>query len=550
MFANVFTKSTRDNLPAGLFGALALAFFLFFAMWVYRDVDTSFYFDLPAGILELVGINPDGEGTGAIAFGSIYNLMGAFTVAGLALSWGASAIAGEERDGTLGFLLGNPVSRRAVLVSKTVAMVLIVALMSLILWGLGIASAEILEVSTEGLFVGAITFAMFVNSLFYGFMALAIGAWVGRRSVASGAAAGLMIVGYLAANLLPLADLEWLARLFPWYYFSSSAPINNGLDWGHVSVLIGLSAALFVVAFVGVQRRDLREKGTDITLLDRLRSHPMTEKMTERLAGSTRVSRIATKTLSEHQGLFTITAAVMFYMGVLIPPLYSLIPEDFVEIFASFPDALVAMIGGVDMGTPSGFLTGEVFALVGPISIIVLCASIGARALAGEEENRTMGLLLSNPVTRGHVVREKSLAMVGYAVGFGIVTFLGTWLGVWLGGLDDVGIDGIAAISILLTLFGLVFGGVALALSAATGKRSRATMGTTGIAVAAWFAFSFFPLSESFEPFTILSPFQWYLGSDPLLNGMDWAGASLLIGTFIGLVALSHLLFQKRDLRG
>lgn len=550
MFANVFTKATRDNLPAGLFGALALAFFLFFAMWVYRDVDTSFYFDLPAGILELVGINPEGEGTGAIAFGSIYNLMGAFTIAGLALSWGASAIAGEERDGTLGFLLGNPVSRRGVLVSKTVSMVLIVALMSLNLWGLGIASAAVLDVSTDGLFVGAITFAMFVNSLFYGFLALAIGAWVGRRSVASGATAGLMIVGYLAANLLPLADLEWLARLFPWYYFSSSAPINNGLDWAHVGILIGLSVALFIGAYVGVQRRDLREKGTDVTLLDRLRSHPSTEKLIERLAGSARVSRISTKTLSEHQGLFTVTSAIMFYMGVLIPPLYSLIPEDFVEIFASFPDALVAMIGGVDMGTPTGFLTGEVFALVGPIAIIVLCASIGARALAGEEESRTMGLLLSNPITRGHVVREKAVAMVGYAFGFGLVTFFGTWLGVWLGGLDDVGVGGIAAISVLLTLFGLVFGGVALAISAATGRRTWATMGTTGVAIVAWFIFSFFPLSETFESLTVLSPFDWYLGSDPLLNGMDWMGAALLGGAFLGLVAASLALFSKRDLRG
>lgn len=73
---------------------------------------------------------------------------------------------------------------------------------------------------------------------------------------------------------------------------------------------------------------------------------------------------------------------------------------------------------------------------------------------------------------------------------------------------------------------------------------------TTGVAVVTWFMFSFFSLSETFEPIANASPFQWYLGSDPLLNGMDWTGAVLLSGTFVVLVAASIPLFQRRDLRG
>ncbi len=550
MLANVFTKTLRDRLPAGLIGAGALGVFLFFALWVYGDIDTSFYYDLPVGILELVGINPDGEGAGGIAFGAIYNLMGAFTVAGLAISWGASAIAGEEQRGTLGFLLGNPVSRRAVLISKAVAVVLIVGLMSLLLWGLGIVSARALNVVTDDLFIGSITLAMFLNSLFYGLLALAVGAWTGKRSTASGSAAGVMVVGYLASSLLPLADLERVAQVFPWYYYSASAPVNNGLDGGHLTVLAVLSLAAFAVAFFGVQRRDLREKGTDVTLLDRLRSNRFTQRIIERVAGSVRVSRVSAKTLSDHQGLFTAVSAVMFYMGVLIPPLYNLIPEDFINIFSTFPDALVAMIGGIDMGTPTGFLTGETFSLVGPIAAIVLGAKIGTAALAGEEEQRTMDLLLSNPMSRSHVVREKIQAMVVYAVMLGLVTFGSTWIGVRIAGLDEVGVAGIAAISTLLALFGMVFGAVALAIGAATGRRSIATASTTGVAIVTWFMFSFFPLSETFEPVAALSPFHWYLASDPLLNGMDWSGAARLAVTFVVLAAAAFPLFRRRDLRG
>ncbi len=272
--------------------------------------------------------------------------------------------------------------------------------------------------------------------------------------------------------------------------------------------------------------------------------------MIERLAGSARVSGITAKSASEFQGLLTVTGGIMFYMGVFIPILYNFIPEDFVNIFATFPDALIAMIGGVDMSTPAGFVTGEIFSLTGPIAIIVLLASMGARALAGEEEAHTMGLLLANPVSHTEVLVKKVAAMVGYAVAFGLMTAIGVWIGTLLGNQDDITLAGIASTSGLLTLFGLVFGGVALLVSAATGRKRVAVWATTGVALATWFMFTFLSLTESVDFLAELSPFEWFLGSDPMVNGMDWLGAALLAGTFVVLVAASIPMFKARDLRG
>jgi beta-exotoxin I transport system permease protein len=550
MFANVFTKSTRDRLGGGVLGALVIGIFVLFALWVYKDVDLSFYYDLPIGILQLMGIDPQGGGVGSMAYGAMYNFIGAIVVAGIALSIGASAIAGEEQDGTFGLLLGNPLSRRGAMVAKGGALVLIVGVMGLLLYATGVWSAQIVSVETTGLHLGAISFAIALNGLFYGLLALAVGAWTGKRGLASGVAAASMIIGYLAAGLLPLADLDGLAKIFPWHYYSAGEPLNNGLDGGDVAVLVGLCLVCCLVAWVGIQRRDLRDRGTDVTLLDRLRANPRTAKLMERVAGSARVSRISVKTASDFQGLLTVTTAIMFYMGVLIPPLYNLLPEDFVNIFASFPDAMVAMIGGIDMSTAAGFITGEVFSLVGPIAIIVLLASMGSRALAGEEEAHTMGLLMSNPLPRSRVVMEKTLAMTGHAVLFGLVTAFATWVGVLISGLDEVSIEGIVAVSIQLVLFGLVFGAVSLAVGAAFGRRRLANTVTTGVALLSWFMFSFLTLSDRTDFLASFSPFEWYLGGDPLLDGMDWSGAGLLLLTFLVLVAVSMPLFNRRDLRG
>ncbi len=47
---------------------------------------------------------------------------------------------------------------------------------------------------------------------------------------------------------------------------------------------------------------------------------------------------------------------------------------------------------------------------------------------------------------------------------------------------------------------------------------------------------------------TAVSPFDWYLGSDPLATGMDRSGAALLLG-FSALAAVGGLLgFRRRTL--
>lgn len=550
MLANVFSKSLRDRLGGALIGAVSLGAMILFGLWAYQDVDTSFYYDLPLGVLELMGIDPSGSGVGAMAFGAMYDFMGAFIVGGIAISIGAASIAGEEQAGTFGLLLGNPLSRRRALVSKAAAMIVALVIMGALLWASAVWSADVMDVGTNGLHLGAIAVALILNGLFYGLLALAIGAWTGRRGLASGTAAGVMVVGYLGASLLPLADFDGVAHVFPWYYYSAHSPLNNGLDWGDMAILAGLSIVCFAVAWVGIERRDLREKGTDATILDRLRANPMTKRVIERIAGSARVSGITAKTASESQGLLAVTAGIMFYMGLFIPILYNFIPEDFVNIFATFPDALIAMVGGVDMSTPAGFVTGENFSLTAPIAIIVLMASMGSRALAGEEQAHTMGLLLGNPISRAEIVVKKAVAMVVYAVAFGIATALGSWVGVLLAGQDEISLEGIASTSLLLTLFGLMFGGVTLLTSAATGRTRVANWVTTGVAIAAWFMFTFLSLSESTEAVVSWSPFEWYLGSDPMVNGMDWLGAALLGGSFALLLAGSVPLFRRRDLRG
>jgi ABC-2 type transport system permease protein len=551
MLASVFAKTTRDRWKGMAIAIISLGLLLLMAMSVYKDIDISVYSNLPEVFLSIMGI-PDGADVASLAVGVLYGFYGALTLAGMAVSMGSASVAGEERNGTIGLLLGNPKSRTNVLVSKAGSMLLLVGLGALALWGAAPLVAGILDVRMGGMQIGAYALHLFVNAIFYGFLAMAIGAWTGKRGLASGVSAGVMALGFVAVGIFPIIEgWENVAKVFPWHYFDNARPVINGIQWGDLAVLFGATVVLAGIAFVGLNRRDLRGQNVGVTLLDRLRSNPMTQKVVDRLAGATRVSRIWIKTASEHQGLLVVSAYLMFFvMGVLMGPLYGLMDQTLLSFADQIPEELYAFVGagGGDMSTAEGFYEVETFGLMAPVAVIVVTAVIGARALAGEEQNRTMGLLLANPIKRSRVVLEKAWAMLVYAIVVGISTFAGVWLGSLVGGLG-MEVGNIAATSLLAVLVGLVFGALALALSAATGRVRVAIFGTVGVALALHLVNSFASLNDTLAGWAGVSPFSYYLNTHPLENGMDWGNGVILAGLTVVLLVLSVVLFQRRDLR-
>jgi ABC-2 type transport system permease protein len=549
MLATVVTKTFRDRWKGEVIGALILVALFLMGMSVYKDIDLAVYTNLPEVFRSLMNIPADAD-VGALAYGAIYASYGALTIASFALSMGSASIAGEEKNGTMGLLLGNPKSRTHVLVAKAANVILLTAVGCLLLFLGGVAVPAMLSVDITGIHVGALTLHIFMIAVFHGFLALAVGAWTGKGSLASGVTVAVMVISFFAVGILPLIEsLESGVKAFPWYYFSGSQPHLNGVSWGHLAVLLTGIVLFAAAAVVGVNRRDLRSRDGGVGLVDRLRAHPLTQKVVNRLAGSTRVSRISMKTASEHQGLLIIVSYVMFLiMGVALGPMYKFIDDALVSLADAFPEELLALFGGGDISTPEGWYQIETYGLMAPIAFMIVTITIGARALAGEEANRTMGLLLANPIKRSTVVLEKTAAMVVYAAVVGISLFAGVVLGSMFGGLG-MSVGNIAATTLLATLLGLVFGALALALSAATGRTRLAIFGSIGAALVFFVADGFLPFSDSLAGLANWTPVHYYLSSDPLINGMNWLHGAVLLGLFAALVAAAVALFDRRDLR-
>jgi ABC-2 type transport system permease protein len=551
MLANIFTKSVRDHWRGTTIAFVSLMLMLLFAMSIYRNFDINVYQGMPEALKRIMGI-PAGADAGSLAVSVFLSGAGSWVLAGLTIASGSASIASEESNGTIGLLLGNPKSRTNVLVSKAAAMILLMFLIVAASWGCTYLIAEILGVSLGEMNVLALSLHLFTIALFHGFLAMALGAWTGNRGAAAGVTTGVMFISIFAVGLLPLIEgWENVAKVFPWYYLNGNEPLFNGVNWGHIGIMSACIVLFAVISVIGVNRRDLKSQNVGISLLDRLRDYPMTQKIIARLAGSARVSRIWIKTLSEHQTLLIITGYVMFLTGILIGVLYQFMPvETMMHLVENFPEAetIFAAIGGGDFSTPEGFFQLEVFGLMAPAALMLVGIAVGGRALSGEESRNTMGLLLANPLPRYKVITEKSLAMVICAVITGIATFAGVVAGALLGGLD-MNIANIGATCLLVTLIGTVFGALALVLDAAVGNGRVAVFGSIGIALVSYLASSFLPLSENLAGFAKWSPYYYFLGGDPLVMGMNWGHAAILIGLTLGLITISVVLFQRRDLR-
>jgi ABC-2 type transport system permease protein len=218
----------------------------------------------------------------------------------------------------------------------------------------------------------------------------------------------------------------------------------------------------------------------------------------------------------------------------------------FDNYFQSLPDAVKSVIGS-DYTTPAGYLRAEFFSLLGPVLLLVYAIGAGGKSIAGEEEARSLDLLLSTPLTRAQVVRDKAatllLTMAGLAaVVFAVVTVIGPLFDLSVP-LADAG-----AACALFLLIGLAFGSLALAVGCATGRRAWATAVAGGAAVATYVVNALASSVPALGWTRPLSPFRWYLEPDPLTTGLHPANVAVLLGIAVVCTGAAFWTFGRRDL--
>ena len=209
---------------------------------------------------------------------------------------------------------------------------------------------------------------------------------------------------------------------------------------------------------------------------------------------------------------------------------------------------LRAFAGNVsDFNSPEGFLTAEMLSFTFPMLFIVFGLWLGTSWLAGEERRGVLEVLLSHPVRRTTILLEKFAAVVAATAMLGFIALVATIAGILI--IDmEISLLNVAQAYGSLVMLGSTFAALAVFIAAWTG-RTGASIGVGGaVGVLAYVANSFAPLVDAIEWARYLSPIYYFIGADPLTNGLNAVHAAVLIAASAILVALASYLFENRDI--
>jgi ABC-2 type transport system permease protein len=258
---------------------------------------------------------------------------------------------------------------------------------------------------------------------------------------------------------------------------------------------------------------------------------------------------VFTKTLWEMRRLLLgwtigITAVGVFY-ATFFPAVRTPEYEQALESFA--PEVLEAL-GFAAITTPAGYLGSTTFGLLGPVLMIIFATWFGTRAIAGDENAGKLDVLLSHPMSRWELAAHRFGSLIVASFAICLVLFAGLITVSGPAEFGEIGASNLLAASIHLAVLGIFFGGLALAIGAATSSGAIATAVVAVVGIVGYFGNTLAARVPEIAALGDVSPFRLYSGGQPLVNGFQAIDVVALAIASIVLVAIGGAMFNRRDI--
>jgi ABC-2 type transport system permease protein len=257
-YVNIFAKSLRDQRwQIGGFGLalLSMAAMIVLLWPTYRNTVANI--QLPEAVQALLGSDLSYATAAGFVSAEFFSWIPILLIV-YAVIQGTGAIAGEESSGTIDLLMAQPLARSAMVFQKCAA-VLAGSVLIVSLGYLGFALTipfVTIEISIGDAAIASAN--MLPITILYFAFALWLGAVAPNRAYASGGAIALGTAGYFANTIAAGVNaLSWLRYASPFYYYGAGLPLVKGIDWPHVSILLGVAALFIALTVRSFQRRDI-----------------------------------------------------------------------------------------------------------------------------------------------------------------------------------------------------------------------------------------------------------------------------------------------------
>lgn len=209
---------------------------------------------------------------------------------------------------------------------------------------------------------------------------------------------------------------------------------------------------------------------------------------------------------------------------------------------------VAALFGAVGPLTSStGWLNANIYANFLPLILLMMAIGYGSASIAGQDEDGTLGLVATLPLSRRRIMVEKLATMGLLAVPVAVVTLLCVLAGAGFELHFDIG--HLVGVTVGVWLLAVDFGALAMLVGAATASRGTALGVTTAVAVAAYIVSSLAPVVHWIRPLRYSSPFFYAVGDGQLTRGLDPGWAAVLGAIAVVLSAAATEAFERLDVR-
>lgn len=262
VFAETLRREFRDTLLWGL-GFAAMAFFSMSFVPLFDAFDLiEFMEDMPPFLIGMLGIGDDlsvlgtPEGVIALVFFAKFTIFFAVYPVVLALR----VTANEEKDGTLDVVLSLPIRRGQVIVEKSLAYILMIAV-TLAMTFVGIVlGAALINVEANLNSLAIMTVSLLPMLVFIFMFVVLAGAFVQRYGVVIALAVLLVAGGYILQTVTSMvsADItDFIARFSVFTYYDVEYMLSSGMPWTANIGLLVVSVLMGAAAIFGFQMRDV-----------------------------------------------------------------------------------------------------------------------------------------------------------------------------------------------------------------------------------------------------------------------------------------------------
>ncbi|MBK8264335.1 MAG: ABC transporter permease subunit [Nannocystis sp.] len=212
----------------------------------------------------------------------------------------------------------------------------------------------------------------------------------------------------------------------------------------------------------------------------------------------------------------------------------------------ALPREMIEALGYDDMSSAAGYVGSATYGLVAFALLMVFAIGNGAALLAGDEESGALELELTSPLPRAAIYVQRLGALWAQITALVAVVFAVTLTLDLAQGLGIPTLDLAAATLQLWLLIGL-FGSLAFAAGAATGRRGIGLGVAATLAVVSWMLNAIGP-TIGLEWMSSISPVGWYMDSNPITRGFHPVDALLLALAAALVIAAGLRRFVRRDL--